>query len=138
MKELYKKNLQNETFLQLNRFILVGVLNTVITITIFLFLTNFVKLDYRLSNSIGYIIGVINSFIWNKKWTFKTKNSLKSEFLKFIVVFIISYFINFLIVIYFKEHLRFNKNISQMIGIIFYTLSFFIGSKIFVFKKKVR
>jgi len=93
MKELYKKNLQNETFLQLNRFILVGVLNTVITITIFLFLTNFVKLDYRLSNSIGYIIGVINSFIWNKKWTFKTKNSLKSEFLKFIVVFIISYFI---------------------------------------------
>lgn len=136
MKELYKKNLQNETFLQLNRFILVGVLNTVITITIFLFLTNFVKLDYRLSNSIGYIIGVINSFIWNKKWTFKTKNSLKSEFLKFIVVFIISYFINFLIVIYFKEHLRFNKNISQMIGIIFYTLSFFIGSKIFVFKKK--
>ena len=115
------------------RFIIVGISNTIITLSVIFILSNLFKIDYRISNIIGYFIGLINSFIWNKKWTFKTNNKFRKEIVPFFTMFLISYSINLGIVIFFTEILLFNTNICQIIGMFFYTITNYIGNRYWTF-----
>ncbi len=54
----------------LNKFAIVGVLNTAIDFalfTVFYFLLGF---PIVVANTVAYCTGVVNSFVWNKYWTF--------------------------------------------------------------------
>lgn len=51
------------------KFIIVGCLNTAITYICYVAL-RFFDFGVEVSNLIGYIVGLINSFVWNKKWVF--------------------------------------------------------------------
>jgi putative flippase GtrA len=67
------------TIKQILKFIIIGLLNSLITLAIIYFLFNIYKMDYRIANAVGYIIGFINSFIWNKLWTFKSNKNFLIE-----------------------------------------------------------
>ena len=86
--------MRNKSILiQLLKFGIVGVANTLLTaLTIWLLLKVLHYTDY-LSNIIGYCIGLINSFIWNRKWTFENNRNVKETVFKFIVTFAISYLV---------------------------------------------
>ena len=101
------------------------------------------------SNIVGYIAGLINSFFWNRKWTFKSKNRWGREFIKFTGVFLICYIpqlvlVNFLNTFIAGHDLRFTivnhpLEISyaffcQLIGIVFYTTFNFLLNKYFTFR----
>jgi putative flippase GtrA len=45
-----------------------------------------VSVDAALANIVGYSAGVINSFIWNKIWTFKVKHETAAQFSRFLVL----------------------------------------------------
>ena len=126
--------INKKEFSRFSRFLIVGISNTIITLTIIFLLLNVFNIDYRISNIIGYFVGLINSFIWNKRWTFKSKNKFQKELLPFFVMFLISYSINLGIVILSAEILLINKNICQIIGIFFYTVTNYIGNKFWTFK----
>ena len=55
-----------------------GLLNTLITFTIFLLLENFIS--YQLAYFITYFIGIVISYFYNIKVVFKVNTSLKSGF----------------------------------------------------------
>ena len=44
------------------------------------------SLDATLANIFGYGAGVINSFIWNKLWTFKAKHETAAQFGRFLAL----------------------------------------------------
>src|SRR5262249_3785546 len=72
-----------DTLLQFIRFGLVGGINTFIDIMFFnilvwIFPTNSVYL-LVLYNSLAYITGAVNSFCWNKLWTFKHRSRVTSK-----------------------------------------------------------
>lgn len=50
------------------------------------------------SNAIGYVAGVINSFLWNKTWVFRSKNGYLREAVKFFIGFLVCYGVQFLTV----------------------------------------
>lgn len=56
---------------QFIRFGIVGIINTLITLIVIYFLQEILHVKYTISNFIGYIAGVVNSFFWNKLWVFK-------------------------------------------------------------------
>ncbi len=115
---------------------LVGVINTLITGIIMLTLMNVFSVSLRLSNIIGYIAGFINSFILNKTWTFKAgQSSTLQQFLKFSGVFAVCFLLQHGLVILLAENLLINKNISTLIGMVFYTGVSYIFNKLFTFKK---
>ena len=60
---------------QFIRFGIVGIINTLITLIVIYFLQEILHVKYTISNFIGYIAGVVNSFFWNKLWVFKKLNS---------------------------------------------------------------
>ncbi|KZL92968.1 GtrA family protein [Clostridium magnum] len=71
--------------LQFIKFSLVGVSNTLISLISY---TIIVKLGlyYIVANVLAYGVGMVNSFILNKRWVFKSKNSVGTTAVKFILV----------------------------------------------------
>lgn len=118
------------------KFIIVGCLNTAITYICYVAL-RFFDFGVEVSNLIGYIVGLINSFVWNKKWVFQTKGTnIFKELFAFILVFGVCYIIQF---VSFKAMLYeadMNEYLSQFLGMIIYTVMNFILNRFFSFKSK--
>jgi len=70
-------------FLQLLRFCVVGGINTLIDVLVFnLLVWGLPTQDAGLLviyNSVAYLVGAVNSFCWNKLWTFKQRSSATSD-----------------------------------------------------------
>jgi len=60
------------------KFLIVGVSNTLLDASLYFLLTRWLGLSTRrtLAKAISYSAGVLNSFYWNRTWTFKTQASL--------------------------------------------------------------
>jgi putative flippase GtrA len=129
----YTKN-KKEFYLFL-RFCLVGVLNAIIGLGTILILYNVFHVDYRFANAIGFLLALANSFILNKLWTFKSNKKFHKEIPNFLFIFLVSYLINFIVLIFSADVLLFDKNLCQVIGMIFYTVTNYIGNKYLTFKK---
>lgn len=80
-----------KTTIQLIKYGIIGVGNTLITLIVFYIFNTICGFPYAVANVIGYVLGLINSFIWNRNWVFKTHNNLWREaslfFLGFAVCF---------------------------------------------------
>lgn len=62
------------TAVQLIKYGLVGVSNSLITLIVIFVCNELLGMKLMLADVIGYITGVVNSFIWNKTWVFKSHN----------------------------------------------------------------
>jgi putative flippase GtrA len=65
----------NSTGLQVSKFGLVGILNTLIDLVIFNLIRKFTKLKTVSASYISSTIAMINSYVLNKYWTFQSANS---------------------------------------------------------------
>ena len=71
------------------RFLFVGGLNTIVGYGIYAILI-FLNINYLLSNTISTILGVLHSYLWNRFFTFKSKEKASKESLmgyRFLVLF---------------------------------------------------
>ncbi len=120
---------------QMIKYGLVGVINTLITMIVLFVLQNAFGVSYKLANGAGYVCGFINSFVLNKLWTFKgNQKSTLSQFIRFALVFAGCYAVQLGLVILLVEKIHIDKNISQLMGMVFYTLVSFLLNKMFTFK----
>ena len=74
-----------ELRIQFLKFIVVGVLNTLISLSVIYVLMLF-EVGYKYANLFGYIAGVTNSFIFNKTWVFKSDKNMIKEMFMFLIV----------------------------------------------------
>ncbi len=115
---------------------LVGVLNTLVTGVVIFTLMNVFSVSLRIANIAGYVVGFINSFVLNRSWTFKGHQaSTITQFLRFTGVFAVCFLLQHGLVIMLAEKLLIDKNISTLIGMIFYTGISYVLNKLFTFKK---
>ena len=123
-----------ETVTQFVKFGLVGLLNTSIHYLVFLALYRYAGVHYLISTVVGYCIGIFNSFLLNKNWTFKTVNVRKDvEFLKFVVVNIVSMLVNVITLHLTVAVMHLIPEIGQIIAVFFHTCANFIGNKYWTF-----
>lgn len=81
---------------QVAKFMTVGVLNTLIDAGTYFILTRGLGLMAVpvLAKSIAYIVGMINSFFWNRNWTFKSQTSTGRAAFLFTLTHIVALGIN--------------------------------------------
>ncbi len=115
------------------KFLVVGVLNTLLSILIIFALKYFYAFSDIIANFTGYVTGLICSFILNKKWTFNHGGQLLITFAKFALTFVVAYTVNIMCVLLLII-LGINAYFSHLIVMPIYTILFYIGSKFFVFK----
>jgi len=123
-----------KSLIQLIKFGIVGVSNTLLTAGVIWILMKVFHCSDYISNFIGYIIGLANSFIWNRKWTFESKTRVSVTVFKFIVTFAISYAVQ-LGNLYALLHLtHIDPYYCQLLSIVVYTGINFILNKYYTFK----
>ncbi|MBU9854219.1 GtrA family protein [Rahnella bonaserana] len=111
---------------------IVGLLNTGVTALVIFFLM-YAKFNLYAANAIGYVVGIIFSFVVNSVFTFNSKLSL-GKLSKFVATCGIAYIINLiplkLILFFFPEYTVF----AQLVGMAFYTVTGFILNRFWVMK----
>ncbi|MCL1942678.1 MAG: GtrA family protein [Candidatus Azobacteroides sp.] len=126
---------KKKEIIRFGKFVMVGVLNTGISLAVIYVLMNIFHVNYKISNLIGYVIGVINSFFWNKHWVFQAKKSgVKREIVLFLIAFGISYLVQYFCLIIMVECFHLNKNLSQLLAMGVYTITNYTLNKFITFK----
>lgn len=139
---------KNSSLRQLIKYGMVGVLNTVVTLLAIFICKSVIGINPYLSNAIGYALGVINSFIWNRKWVFHSHGRIHREALLFFTGVGICYCIQLVCVYALTAYsplgnmewtiYRFTLSgygASTLIGCVVYTITNFIYNKIIAFRR---
>ena len=137
------------TVIQLLKYGVIGASNTLITLIAFYLLNTTAGLSENFANVTGYILGVVNSFVWNRNWVFKTKNNLKKEAALFVTGFLICFAFQFAMFNYMLTHTGIKdieiewlpmknsgENIAMCISMVAYTLANYCYNRFITFKKK--
>lgn len=117
------------------RYGLVGVANTIVGLGFSFFLV-FIGVLPELANTLGIIAGMINSYFLNKRFTFKSQNSHKSDFVRFCIAMGISYAVNMLIFTLSFRIFGINEYISILIASVAYTITGYLISRFWAFKQR--
>ncbi|HLP06144.1 MAG TPA: GtrA family protein [Paludibacter sp.] len=125
---------KTKSFHQLVRFGIVGVSNTLITAAIIWILLRIFHVSDYISNIVGYVAGLINSYFWNRKWTFASKTKWSETIFKFILTFGVSYLFQLGNLYLLLHYTKTDPYVCQLISIVVYTGINFILNKYYTFR----
>ena len=118
---------------QFLRFTFIGVQSTLINYLFYIFIYKLFS-NLLLASLIGYISGIFNSFIFGKKWVFRSLEITKgSTIVKFAIVYLIGCIVMTLIINLLSKW-GVEYRLAWCIGISYSILNNFLGSKYLVFK----
>ncbi|WP_241585501.1 GtrA family protein [Rosenbergiella epipactidis] len=109
------------------KYIIVGLANTALTVAIIFILTS-LGLNLYISNALGYVAGIVLSFLLNSLFTFNSAMTIH-KLMKFLTVCAISYLVNLVVM---KTVLTFSPGsiyLSQLAGIFSYTVTGYLLNK---------
>ena len=131
--------------LEIVRFGIVGVLNTLIGTGVMFFAYNALHLGYWISSALNYIMGSIFSYFANKYFTFQKTGRSYGEVLRFIFNIAVCYLIAYglakpliskiLMLFSWNPERRIYEQISMVAGMGLFVLLNFVGQKLMVFKE---
>ncbi len=136
MKQLVQK-LFDKTFW---KFILVGVVNTIVGTGIMFIFYNVFHFSYWVSSASNYIFGSIVSYILNRLFTFQSKTNTKKTLPLFVVNITICYALAYGLA---KPAMRYvlsgatqnvQENVAMLVGMCLFVGLNYIGQRFFVFK----
>jgi len=128
-------NTKKTTLIQAIKYGVVGISNTFITFIVITLMMKLLGYSDFISNIVGYVAGVVNSFIWNKKWTFSNSTGWKNSLFRFLIAFGICYVIQYGLVMILNKNLTIDHIYNHYIGMVFYTAINFFANKYYVFKE---
>jgi putative flippase GtrA len=124
------------------RFIIVGIINTIIGSGLMFVLYNLFDVTYWLSSAANYIVGSIVSFFLNKYFTFSVKEWNLFMVIAFILNIVVSYFVAYGLAKPFMNYLLRNsplavrENAALLAGMCLFTGINYIGQRTLVFKSR--
>lgn len=128
-----------EKYQSLIRFIIVGCVNTGVDFFVFSALHSFAGVDKLLCQIAGYSMGIINSFIMNKLWTFEsTKPSINTtnQIIRFIAINLASLGISLLGLNYFTKYYGLSIYTAKVIVTLMSQAINYMGYKFLVFANR--
>jgi putative flippase GtrA len=118
------------------RFVIVGFANTALGLAVIYFAKLVLEFGDVAANATGYACGLVAAFALNSTWTFGYRGRAAIAIAKFLGSFLIAYGANLLTVWYLIERAAVNNYVAQAVGILPYTLSFYLLCRLFVFRDK--
>ncbi|MGI5096012.1 GtrA family protein [Treponema socranskii] len=128
--------------LKLLKFLIVGVINTIVGAGTMFLLYNLAHCNYWLSSSCNYIVGGICSYFLNKYFTFQNHKKSFGQIIKFVVLLLICYLIAYVLAKYFiylifsSQSVKVKDNIAMLTGEFLYLAINYLGQRLVVFKNK--
>jgi putative flippase GtrA len=140
-----------KTLKQSLKFGAVGAVNTLLTLVIIRVMT-YTGSSQELANVTGYAAGLVNSYFWNRLWTFRSREGWRRSAVRFLGVFGVCYVLQFIVLFLLNricpEHPPLYGFFSplwqtvpvdplfynQILAMLFYTALNFIINKYYTFK----
>jgi len=120
--------------LQIIRFLVVGLISNALNFGVYS-LIYLLTLQINLASFLGYLVGLINSFLFSKIWVFRNSKriSLSKAFFLFTIIYWVGG-IQMILIINFMNNATGNFRIAWFLGALFAALSNFLGSKYILFR----
>ncbi|MGH8563178.1 MAG: GtrA family protein [Gammaproteobacteria bacterium] len=118
----------------LARFLGVGALNTFVGLGVIYACKRLLGFGDVLANVSGYAVGLTIGFMLNKHWTFGYTGNVRVAVLRFLAVLAIAYSMNLLCVLWAIRVAGIDGYVSQAIGVLPYTVIFYLGSRLYAFR----
>lgn len=135
------------TLIQFMKYGIVGVMNTMLTLLVIFLCKSVFGVNEYVSNALGYMAGLINSFLWNRKWVFAASGHLSRQAMHFLLGFCLCYAAQFMVVWLINQSwfgaveyriwegwVISGYGIATLIGNCCYTLCNFIYNRLVTFK----
>lgn len=138
MKDLLKK-LLDKTFW---KFILVGVVNTLVGTAVMFAFYNLLHFSYWISSAANYIVGSIVSYFLNKYYTFQNKSKSLKTVVKFIVNISLCYLIAYGVAkplaakVLSSASVSIQENGAMLVGMCLFVFLNYLGQRFFAFKEE--
>jgi len=124
----------NRHKIQISKFLIVGIFSTILNFLVFKLIYIF-TLNINLSSILGYIVGLLNSFLFSSKWVFSNNRyiSLDKVFIIFMLIYALGG-IAMAITVNVLYMLNVNHVIAWFFGACLAAINNFLFSKYLVFK----
>ncbi len=132
MNSLLKVSKDSDSFRQIFRYALIGVLNNLAVYIVYLMITSLGSTP-KLTMSLLYTIGAVFGFLGNKHFTFYHKGNMFSALSRFFISHCIGYLLNLVILILFVDNLGFSHQLVQGVAVFVVSAFLFLTFKVFVF-----
>jgi putative flippase GtrA len=120
-------------YIQSIKFIITGLINTLVSFFVYYLSFSILKHSYSVSLIFAYAFGILNSYIWNSKWTFQKNSFVWKGFAKFILIYVLTFLINLIILGFTIKIIKINELISQAFALIIAGILSFMGYKYWCF-----
>ena len=134
-----KEKIIYSTLIQFIKFGIVGISNTLISYCTYAVLV-WLGVNFLLSNLIGFVVSVLNSFYWNSRYVFDLNNADTKQKLKALIKTFISYagtglVLSSAMLILWIDIVQLSKYIAPIINLIITVPVNFVVNKVWAFKK---
>lgn len=126
--------LHSESFNQLVKYVLIGILGLVVDFGTYWILTD-TNINVEIANMISSTCGIINNFFWNSYTNFKVHNRMFLRFISYFLVGQITTVFTTISLFIFATKLGFSHLIVKVIATIVATLIQFVLNKFVTFRK---
>jgi putative flippase GtrA len=124
---------QQQELTRIARFLAVGVLNTFVGLGVIYACKYFGQMGDVPANATGYVVGVVHSFLWNRRWTFAHAGAMLPAAVRFVGVFCVAYLANLATAMAAIDAFGVNSYVAHAIATVPYTTLFYLGSRFVVF-----
>ena len=123
------------------KFIIVGIINTVVGTSVMFILYNIFSVGYWMSSAANYIIGSIVSYFLNKYFTFQNREKSFKQIILFVINISLCYLIAYgvakpmvsFILNQYNEKIQ--GNISMLVGMGLFVILNYFGQRLVVFRQ---
>lgn len=136
IKELYRKHEE------IVNYIVVGVMTTLVSwfayfVSVMTFLDAENPVELQIANIISWVVGVAFAYVTNRKYVFKsTEKNILKEATQFSVSRLSTLFLDMAVMFIMVTLMGVNDGISKIVSSVLVTITNYLISKLFVFRKK--
>lgn len=120
------------TFFQALRYGIVGLLSNAIGYCLYLLLTG-AGMGHKSAMTLLFVVGTLQTFIFNKKWSFKYQQEDRSVMLRYIATYSLGYLVNLAALVVLVDRAGFPHAVVQAAMIFIIALLVFVLQKFWVF-----
>jgi len=124
------------------KFILVGVVNTLVGTGVMFVMYNVFHCSYWFSSASNYVVGSIVSYLLNKFFTFKDQNKDPKTLVRFIVNIALCYFVAYGVAqpivkaVFNSADTVLRDNLAMLVGMGLFVILNYCGQRFLVFRQK--
>lgn len=119
---------------QFIRYVIVGIASNATIYIVYLVLTR-LGMGPKLAMSLLYCVGVLQTFVFNKKWSFRFDGAAKPALVRYAAVYAAGYVIQFLALVLLVDQIGLPHQWVMGTLILFIALLLFLAQKFWVFRQ---